>query len=335
MADNAYKPTNTRWWWTGTQADLDAHIEKYQGKILGSFETSSDFRTLGLTDVVSVENETNTYRIDRIGGAKANYRRSGETIEAQRAVNEKHLIVVEAATYVRHTFDWQDDWTSPSAVDNVSREQGRALALDYDKAHIIQLIKAGKWTAPQSLKDSGNYYDGITLTATGYTAEADKVKKAILFYDKMQEALDELIMRDLRTALGELVWYVNSDVFSVLTHHPKLTNRDFDTNGHNNFVERRIAVMDGIRVIETSRFPRKAVVAGEVALGDSFTLTAAEAKARAVLFHPGYTLQTVEAKGLFIQHIPMPQEWSHILDSGTMYTVGLKRGDACAVVAID
>lgn len=335
MAANEFQPNLTRWWWTGTQADLDAHIEKYEGKILGSFETTSDFQTLGLTDVVSVENETNTYRMDRIGGAKVNYRKSGETIEAQRAVNEKSLIVVEAATYVRHVFDWQDDWTAPSVVDKVAREQGRALALDYDKAHIIQLIKAGKWVAPQSLKDSGNYFDGITLTATGYTAETDKVKKAILFYDKMQEGLEQLIYRDLGAAIGELVWYVNTDVFSVLLHHPKSTNRDFDSNGHNNFVERRITMIDGIRVIETSRFPRKAVVAGEVALGSDFTLTAAEAKARAVLFHPGYTLQTVEAKGLFMQHVPQEAEWSHILDAGRMYTVGLKRGDACAVVAID
>lgn len=335
MADNQYAGSNTRFWWNGTQADLDAHIEKYEGKILGSFETSSDFLTLGLTDEVSVENETNSYRIDHLGGAKVSFRRSGETINAQRAVNEKSLIVVEAATYVRHTFDWQDDWTSPNVVSNVAREQGFAMAKSYDLAHIIQLIKSGKWVAPASLKASGNYFDGISLTATGYTAASTREQKAILFYDKMQEALEKLIERDLGSSIGEFLWYVNTDVFSVLLHHPKSTNRDFDINGSNNFVERRLTMIDGIRVVETNRFPRAAVTAGQVALGDNFTLTAAEAKARAVLFNPGYTLQTVVAKDLFTRHDPDPLEWSHVLTSARMYTVGIKRGDACAVVNID
>src|SRR5690625_4879335 len=161
MADNEYKPHLTRNWWTGTNADLDAHIELYRNEIDASFDTQSLFRSQGLTEEVDVEGATNTYRIDRLGAAEAKGRSPGEQVDSQRAINEKHLIVVDRMVYTRHTFDYMDDWTAPSIVANVSREQGIVHAKEYDNAHIAQLLHAGKEKAPTSLKSTGNFFDGL------------------------------------------------------------------------------------------------------------------------------------------------------------------------------
>src|SRR5690625_7209706 len=109
-------------------------------------------------------------------------RASGEELESQRAINEKHLIVVDKTVYSRHSFDYNDDWTAPSIVSNVATEQGIAHAKAYDQAHIIQLIKAGGWRAPTSLKDSGSLYDGILRTMSGLTGASDDEEREALSF---------------------------------------------------------------------------------------------------------------------------------------------------------
>lgn len=334
MADNAYKSHLTRYHWTGTQADQDAHIELLRNEIDQSFETQSLFRSMGLSEVVSVEGKSNTYRIDRLGGATVMGRASGEEIDGQRAINEKHLIVVDRATISRHTFDYQDDWTAPSIVANVSTEQGYAHAKAYDRAHITQLIKAGEWTAPASLKNTGNFYDGIRLSMTGFAAETDISAKADMIYDYAKQLRTEMVKRDLAGSLAEFKFLVSPDWYAILLEHKKLTNQLHQADkGTNNAIEASIMRLHGIDVIETPRIDGKAITNSH--LGTAFNLTATQAKAGLILFHPRYTLVTVEAHGLRTHHWDEPKRFSHHLDTYSMYTVGIRRGDASGVVASD
>ncbi len=336
MAATTYAATNTRTHWAGANADVDIHLEAYEGDIDGSFRVESLFRSSGLTNFKSVAAQSNTWRGDRVGGVSVKGRKSGVALDSQRQINEKFLITVDTTSYIRTTVDYEDDWTAPDFQAETSAEHGSAHAKSFDQAHIIQLIKASAWAAPAALKASGAFFDGIATTMTGYAAEADAEIKANYIVKHHKAALAEFVKRDLGGSLAEFVTLIEPDTFNVLLDHKKLMNVDYQKTTEasgNDFVMRRIAWLNGVRVIETPRFPT-AAISGHI-LGPSFDVSAAEAKARVILFHPRKTLVTVEAKPMTVSYWDDKREFNNVLDSYTMYTVGLRRGDAVAVLFTD
>ena len=334
MADTQYKSTMSRAHWAGSNADLDIHLEAYEGDIEGSFRVESLFRSSGLTNFKTVAGRSNTWRGDRVGGATVKGRKAGEALDSTRIVNEKLLITVDTTSYIRTPIDYQDDWTAPDFQAEYSAEHGSAHAKAFDQAHLIQLIKAGSWVAPDSLKASGAFFDGINTTMTGYAAQTDAELKADLIVKHHKDALATFVKRDLGGSLAEFVTLIEPDTFNVLLDHKKLMNVDFQGGmGDNNFAARRVGWLNGIRVIETPRFPTAAIAAHF--LGPAFNVTAAEAKARVVIFHPKKTLVTVEAQGMVARVWDDKENFANVLDSYTMYTVGLKRGDCVAVLSTD
>lgn len=340
MANTQWNATLSRAHWAGANADLDVHLEAYEGDIEGSFRVESLFRSSGLTNFKSVAGRSNTWRGDRVGGATVKGRKAGEALDPTRIVNDKLLITVDTTSYIRTPIDYQDDWTAPDFQKEYSAEHGSAHAKAFDQAHLIQLIKAGSWVAPTALKNSGAFYDGLSLTMTGYAAavalgtEAGNETAASIIVLKHKEALATFVKRDLGGSLAEFVTLMDPDTFNVLLDHKKLMNVDFQGGqGDNNFAQRRIGWLNGIKVIETPRFPTGAI-SGHF-LGPAFDVTATEAKAKFVIFHPRKTLVTVEAQGMVARVWDDKENFANVLDSYTMYTVGLKRGDAVAVVSSD
>lgn len=333
MTATTYAAANTRPHWAGTDADLDIHIEAYEGDIDGSMRVESMFRSSGLTNFRSVMNQSNTWRGDRIGGVSVKGRKSGEALDNQRVVNEKFLITVDTTSYIRTPVDYQDDWTAPDFQAEISAEHGSAHAKAFDQAHIIQLIKASAWKAPTSL--AGSFYDGISTTMTGYAAQSDAELKADLIVKHHKDALATFVKRDLGGSLAEFVTLIEPDTFNVLLDHKKLMNVEFAgvSESGNNYAQRRIAVLNGVRVIETPRFPTAAIT--DHFLGAAFNITSTEAKARVIIFHPKKTLVTVEAKAMTVRFWDDTKEFNNVLDSYTMYTVGIRRGDAVAVLFTD
>lgn len=335
MANTAYQANISRAHWAGTDADIDIHLEAYDGMIDGSFRVSSLFRTSGLTNFKPISG-TNTWRGDRVGGATVKGRRSGEALDSSRIVNEKFLVTVDTTSYIRTPVDYQDDWTGPDFKSEYSAEHGSAHAKAFDQAHIIQLIKAGDWQAPASLAASGAFNDGIKTTLTGYSAlvatntAASREEAADLIVKVHKDQLATFVKRDLGDSLSEFVTLMAPDAFNVLLDHKKLMNVDFQGgNGDNDFSKRRIGWLNGIRVIETPRFPTGAITAHP--LGPAFNITATEARAMFITFHPRKTLVTVEAQPMTTRIWDDKAEFTNVLDSYTMYTVGIKRGDAVAV----
>lgn len=334
MAATPYSAEQTRTHWAGSNADLDIHIEAYEGEIDGSFRVGSLFRSSGLTTFRSVNNQSNAYRIDRVGGAQVAGRRSGESLDPKRIPNDKLVITVDTTSYIRTPFDYQDDWTAPDFTAEYAAEHGTAHAKAFDQAHIIQLIKAGDWVAPAALKASGAFNDGYKATMTGYTAATDLEVKADMIVAAHAAAVAEFVKRDLGGSAGEFVTLMNPDAFNVLLNHKKLMNVEFQGLGAtNDYAQRRIAVLNGVRVIETPRFPTAAI--SNHILGPAFNVSSTEAKAAFILFHPRKTLVTVEAKGMTVRQWDNPKDFESVLDSYHMYTVGIRRGDASAVVYTD
>lgn len=334
MADTSYKAANARPHWGGADADLDIHIEAYEGDIDGSFRVESMFRSSSLTNFKSVADRSNTWRGDRVGGVSVKGRKSGDTLDNSRIPQEKFLISVDTTSYIRTPVDYQDDWTAPDFQSEYSAEHGSAHAKAFDQAHIIQLIKCGSWVAPTSLKDSGAFFDGIATTMTGYAAATDVEVKADMIVKAHKDVLATFVKRDLGGSLAEFVTLIEPDTFNALLDHKKLMNVDFQGgSGDNNFAMRRVAWLNGIRVIETPRFPTSAIASHF--LGSAFNVSAAEAKARVIVFHPRKTLVTVEAKPMTVRVWDDEKEFNNVLDSYCMYTVGIRRGDAVAVISTD
>ena len=336
MTATIYAAGNARPHWGGAGSDLDIHIEAYEGDIDGSFRVESMFRSSALTNFKSVADRSNTWRGDRIGGVSVKGRKSGEALDNSKVPSEKFLISVDTTSYIRTPVDYQDDWTAPDFQAEYSAEHGTAHAKAFDQAHIIQLIKCGTWVAPTSLKDSGSFFDGIAVTMTGYAAQTDAALKADLLVKHHKDVLATFVKRDLGGSLSEFVTLVDPDTFNVLLDHNKLMNVDFqgsEAGNGNNFSMRRIAWLNGLRVIETPRFPTGAIAAHF--LGAQFNVTAAEAKARMIIFHPRKTLVTVEAQPMTVRVWDDEREFNNVLDSYTMYTVGIRRGDAVAVLSTD
>lgn len=333
MPLNPYAAVQTRPEWAGANADFDIHIEAYEGDIDGSFRVESLFRSSGLTNFKSVQSQSNTWRGDRVGGVTVKGRKAGDALDGQRQIFDKFLITVDTTAYIRSPVDYQDQWTAPDFQAELSAEHGTAHAKSFDQAHIIQLIKAGAWVAPADLKASGAFFDGISTTMTGYAAQTDAELKADLVVKAHKAALATFVKRDLGGSLAEFVTLIEPDTFNVLLDHKKLMNVDYQQDAGNNMAMRRIAWLNGIRVIETPRFPTAAI--SNHFLGNGFNVSAAEAKARVIIFHPRKTLVTVEAQPMTVRFWDDQKEFNNVLDSYTMYTVGIRRGDAVAVLFTD
>lgn len=342
MANTDYQATLARANWAGANADQDIHIEAYEGDIEGSFRVTSMFRSSGLTTFKPISG-TNTWRGDRVGGAVVKGRQSGVKLDQARIPNDKLLITVDTTSYISTPMDYQDDWTAPDFQSEYSEEHGSAHAKAFDQAHVIQLIKAGAWVAPASLAATGAFYNGIQNTVTGYAAlvatgtATDAASAADLLVRRHKADLATFVKRDLGDSLAEFITLITPDAFNILLDHNKLMNVDFQGGpsggDKNDFSKRRIAYLNGIRVIETPRFPTGAIASH--ILGPAFNVSAAEAKALMVTFLPRKTLVTVEAQAMTVRVWDDKQNFSNVLDSYTLYTVGLKRGDCVAVVFSD
>ncbi len=316
--------------WGGPDADRDLHIEMYEKLIDQSFAVDSLFRSSGLTNFKSTQNQSNTYRGDRIGNVAVKGRKSGEALDVSRIQNEKFLITVDTVSYVASAVDYQDDWTSPDFQQNYAFEHAVAHAKSFDTAHMIKLIHATNWVADTNLT---NFSNGIVkdCSSWGGASPSNKEEKADILVDFHSQCLEDFTKRDLGGSLAEFVTLVRPEVFTLLMNHKKLMNVQFMGNeGYNNFAMRRVAMVNGIRIIETPRFPTKNTAITNHHLGSAFNLTQALSNIDVLIFNPRLTLLTVEAKPMTVDFWNDKPNFANRLDSYTMYTVGVRRGDACA-----
>lgn len=345
MADVDNKGALTRTWWAGTDADADIHIEAYEGDIEGSFQVESLFRASGLTTYKSVQGNTNTWRGDRIGSASVKGRRSGEALDSSRIANEKFIVTVDTTAYIRTPFDYQDDWTSPDFKAEYAAEHASAHALSFDEAHVIQLIKCANFVPPASL--SGSFHPGLKAVLTGYQAALATGSGVVsngrdltgyetaadIIVQEHKAILTEMVKRKLGNSLAQTVTLIHPDAFSVLLEHKKLMNVDFQgASATNDFAARRIAMLNGVRVIEAPIFPTAGV---SHPLGTAFDVSSAEAKAQLIVFFPQKALVTVEACPMTVKVWDDHKDFQSNLDSYQMYTVGQRRPDAVGVIFSD
>ena len=337
MANTAYAGNNTRAHTGGSLADAantkEEHLEIYQGEIETAFAYNAIFKSLSTQR--SVADRSNTYRIDRMGGAVVKGRTVGTALEATKITNEKLLIVVDTVLYTRHPIDYQDDWTSPDWLSEMGQVDGKAFAETFDQAHIIQLQKMAEWTIPAHLKVGNAFFDGASVSATVKAtpaSEAELEANAYALEAAHKAAVNLLVKRKM--PLSSVVTLVNPDIFDALSYHPKLKDQSFSTVDGGTYAERRLTRLNGIPVIECTEFPEAGVAITEHPLGDSFKATATQTKGEMILFSKEKTLVTVEAKPFTTDFWDDKKEFNNVLDAYAMYNVGARRPDTCIPVRV-
>lgn len=330
MLDNPTRHKNdTRVWFTN--GGIDIHLEKMSSDILQSFEYNSLFDSGGYSERVNVQNETNTYRFDLMGATVVKGRKAGTPIENTKIANDKQTVVVDSMEYNRVTLDWMDNWTSPNRIAQIGKEKGIAMSYEYDMNHLVTLIKAGDYTPDAVLKASGNFHDGVSITIDDFSTYDEKVQ-AQAIVEAHAYIVNTMIKR--RVPTQQLVTFVSTEWYSILSKSQMLTNVNFQGNkDENNYVHRRVMYINGVKIVEVPLFLNGERT--EAPLGEAFNLEAKYAKANMIVFNPTTTLLTVDAHPLYNEHHDDKINFSQYLDTYRMYTVALKRGDAVGVVHAD
>ena len=331
MAQTPYAADLTRTHWAGPDSDADIHLEVFQGDVDTAFVYNSFFRSN--SGFISVQDASNTARLDRMNTVTVKGRGVGEKLERESVKNDKLVITVDTVTYASTVMDWQDDWTSPDRWSEIGTNHGTEHAKLFDQAHLIQLQKARKWIAPAHLKPAfydGKEYTAIIPTATA-DADADKEKFASNLIAAHAAGVEELINRDLGGSLTEFITVVSPRVFGVLMHSKKLINVDYSA-GNGDFAARRVGMLNGIHIVESARFPKAAI--SNHPLGASSNVDAADVTCEMVVYHPPMPLVTVEAKPMTHNKYPDNPNFSDILDTFTLYTIGQRRPDTSFAVKL-
>lgn len=314
--------------YAGKNADVDIHLEEHLGIVDKAFAYTSKFAPL--MNIRTLRG-TNVARIDRIGNVKVGGRKSGEELAISRVVNDKWNLTVDTLLYLRHQFDNQDEWVSDLAMrKEVAELDGIELAKMFDQACLIAVAKAAALPAPTDLEDS--FSPGILkqLTLTGTPAE--KAEQLVRIH---REVCEEFVDRDLGDDLySEGLTPVSAQVFSLLLEHGKLMNVEFQGVGGavNDFARARVAILNGVRVLETPRFARAAITGHP--LGSAFNVSASEAKRQMLVFIPSKTLITAQVQPVTAKFWEWEEKFSWVLDTFQMYNIGARRPDTAAAVEI-
>lgn len=315
--------------YAGADANVSIHLEEHLGIVDKAFAYTSKFAPL--MNIRTLRG-TNVARLDRIGNVKVGGRKSGDDLVISRVVNDKWNLTVDTLLYLRHQFDNQDEWVSDLAMrKEVAELDGIELAKMFDQACLIAVAKAAALPAPTDLEDAFDAGILEELDLTGIATPAEKAEALVRVHRKICE---QFVDRDLGDDLySEGLTPVSAQVFSLLLEHGKLMNVEFQgTGAMNDFARARVAILNGVRVLETPRFARAAITAHP--LGTAFNVSAAEAKRQMLVFIPSKTLITAQVRPVTAKFWEWEEKFSWVLDTFQMYNIGARRPDTAAAVEI-
>lgn len=348
MPATVYADILTRAHKGGTAANVNLHVEYALNELMTGIRHKSFFDSAGFFSEISTEGQTNTASARLLGGSGAvMYRKSGETLAGTRIPNEKQVYTVDTASYQRVAVDFIDQWIAPDWTSEYVEEMKHAHALEYDQCHMNRLIKAAAYTPPASV--ANRFTDGTTRVynmneyrnpagAGIIVSQEDRDHNANVVMAYLARIFErERNFAHLVGAGGadvhDLVTLIDPSVFEMLVQSQKLMNIQYAGGGvGNNFPLRRVAYVNGQRVIECSLFPKAPVAAH--GRGTTWNLSADEVRTRILVFDPRQTLKRIRAQGMNLVYWTKQEEHTDFIDTYQMFTVEVHNGSRAYALRI-
>lgn len=312
----------------GANSDVDIHQEEHLGIVDAAFTSSVEL--LPFVDVRQVTG-SNMLRLERISSIDIQGVSRGDVILEEQFRQEKFVIEIDRMVLARVVIADMDTWTQNRDYRrDYSKQTANKLAELFDTSVLTAAIHAQSFVPPASLGDS--FKPAITV-ATDVAATDITNKAADKLVAAHRSSVEQLIMRNLGSAVyQEGITLVSPRVFSILAQHDKLMNVQYGAAGSNSFVGSRIAMLNGVRLLETNRFPT--VVNTKHQLGPQFNVTEADLKAQMVTLIPSQSLIVAQNKALTVKMWEDNKTMSSVIDTFHRYNVGARRPDSIAIVTL-
>ncbi|SEN68005.1 hypothetical protein SAMN05216227_102046 [Pseudorhodobacter antarcticus] len=298
-------------------------IEQYGGAVDAQFAKSSIMRKMVTVKPVR---GTDTLINRRVGRTTLTALTPGVRPDASKTEFGRVSVTVDTVVLARDNRSMLNEFqTDFSARDELGKDHGKEQAKFFDQAFLIQAIKGASLAAPANLNGSIGAGKKETLLASNDHLDPDLLYKAIT---RILIAMQE---EDIDTE--ECAILVRPTMGEVLLNNDKLVSREFSPDNSNFSLGKMKSIM-GSPLISTARIPNAAIAGHKLSnAGNSnaYDVSAAEAKAVAVIMHPDSLLagETIPlTSDVYFDKIE--KQW--FIDSFTAFGVSNRRPDVCGVV---
>lgn len=302
--------------------DRSEMIEEYGGKVESQFAKSSIMRSfVPVRPVLGTDTLINR----RVGRTRLGRLTPGVRPEANPTNFGRTQVTVDTVVYARDNRSLLNEFqTDFNARMELGEDHGKEMGKFFDEAFLIQAIKSAYLPAPATLNGAIGAGKVEDLTATGDENDPDKLYTAIvkILVDMQEEEIDT----------SECAIFVRPRQHEVLLNNDKLVNGDYSSAG--DFADGKFKGIMNSPVVSTARIPQGAVTGhflSNADNGNAYDLTAAQAKARAIIMHPKSLLagETIPlSSDVYFDRIE--KQW--FIDSWCAFGVANNRPDVCGVV---
>ena len=248
----------------------------------------------------------------RPGATKTNFGKVAVTVDT--------LILARDNQALLNTF--QADFNVRAEL---AKDHGKELGKFFDEAFLIQAIKSANLSAPANLNGAFGAGKPRTLAAALDEQDPDKL------YAKIASIITEMQEEDIDT--DECAIFVRPTEYDVLTNHDKLMSRDFST-ANGDFADGKLLTIKGCPLVQTARIPKAAITGHKLSNennDNAYDVSAAEARAKAVILHPQSLLagETIPLQSK-IHYSDVELQW--FIDAYMAFGVTNRRPDVCGAV---
>lgn len=303
--------------------DRAEFIEDYGGAVDSQFAKSSIMRRFYSLRMIR---GTDTSIVRRVGRTTIGAVTPGVRPDANPTNFGRAAVVVDTVVYARDNRSLLNDLqTDFNAKAELGKDHGKELAKFFDQAFLIQAIKGSGLSAPSGLNGAFGAGKRRTLAAVGEEQDPDKLYAAI------SSIAVEMQEEDIDT--DECAVFVRPTEYEVLLNHDKLLDRDFSTD-NGDFADGTFKTVHGMPVFRTARIPNAPItnhLLSNADNGNAYDVTAAEARAKAIILHPQSLLagETIPLES-DVWYNREEKQW--FIDSHMAFGVSNRRPDVCGAV---
>jgi hypothetical protein len=253
-------------------------IEEYAGEVDSQFAKASIMKMFFKVHNIK---GTDTKIMRRAGRTTLQALTPGVRPDATPTEFGRVAVTVDTVIIARDNRSMLNEFqTDFDARAELGKDHGKEMSKFFDQAFFIQAIKGANDAAPANLNGAIGAGKNTTLAASGDEDDPDKLYAAIkgLIIEMEEEEIDP----------SELVVAVRPTEYGTLNDNDKLTSIEHSANG-GDFAAGVVHTIYGAPIVKSARIPKAAIASHKLsntANSNAYDVSAAEARARALIMHP-------------------------------------------------